>query len=88
MTSGGLIAFRRTAFDSSGNRWRVLPPALLARALRRARVLLAFQVDEPAMFFPGDRFRYFLESTDTDGNTTRADLNYFVNKWVEGCPPD
>ena len=28
------------------------------------------QTAEPAMFFPGDRIRYFIEATDTEANTT------------------
>jgi len=32
--------------------------------------LAAYQSAEPAMFFPGDRIRYFLEATDTDLNLT------------------
>lgn len=38
----------------------------------RARSVVAGEVDEPGMFFPGDVLRYFYEATDTDGNVTTA----------------
>lgn len=37
-----------------------------------ARTTVPSEVDEPGFFFPGDQFRYYFESTDTDGNTTTA----------------
>lgn len=35
-----------------------------------ANALASYQTNEPAMFFPGDRIRYFIEATDTEANTS------------------
>lgn len=45
-----------------------------------AHASAAYQTGEPAMFFPGDRFRYFIESTDDLGNTSSlpADTTGFM----------
>ena len=45
-----------------------------------ANASASYQTAEPAMFFPGDRFRYFIESTDSGGNTTSlpADTTGFM----------
>jgi hypothetical protein len=46
-----------------------------------ANVNAPYQSSEPAMVFPGDRVRYFLEATDTDANTTTmpADTSGFMS---------
>lgn len=55
-TSSGVAVSRRWFFDMPND--------------GPANAQAPYQSAEPAMFFPGDRIRYFIEATDTEANTT------------------